>query len=122
MEFFMISHTRQNMASFALTTALTVTLSLGLASAVTTKALALVPPEQIERLQKDLTPLGSERGGNADGSIPAWTGGVTSPPQGIGYEKGKHLPDPFAQTHLCFASMGPMRRNMTPLSRAAKRR
>jgi hypothetical protein len=96
MEFFMISHTRQNMASFALTTALTVTLSLGLASAVTTKALALVPPEQIERLQKDLTPLGSERGGNADGSIPAWTGGVTSPPQGIGYEKGKHLPDPFA--------------------------
>ena len=43
----MISHTRQNMASFALTTALTVTLSLGLASAVTTKALALVPPEQI---------------------------------------------------------------------------
>ena len=55
-----------------------------------------VPPEQIARLQKDLTPLGSERGGNADGSIPAWTGGLSSPPAGIGYEKGKHLPDPFA--------------------------
>ena len=27
------------------------------------------------RLQGDLTPLGGERAGNADGSIPAWTGG-----------------------------------------------
>ena len=55
-----------------------------------------VPPEQIARLQKDLTPLGSERAGNLDGTIPTWTGGLTRPPQGIGYEKGKHLPDPFA--------------------------
>ena len=57
---------------------------------------AKVPPEQAARLGADLTPLGSERAGNADGSIPAWTGGITSPPEGIGYEKGKHLPDPFA--------------------------
>jgi hypothetical protein len=57
---------------------------------------AKVPPEQTARLSQDLTPLGSERAGNADGSIPAWTGGITAPPKGIGYEKGKHLPDPFA--------------------------
>ena len=57
---------------------------------------AKVPPEQAARLGADLTPLGSERAGNADGSIPAWTGGITAPPEGIGYEKGKHLPDPFA--------------------------
>ena len=57
---------------------------------------AKVPPEQIARLGADLTPLGSEKAGNADGSIPAWTGGISSPPAGIGYEKGKHLPDPFA--------------------------
>ena len=57
---------------------------------------AKVPPEQVARLGADLTPLGSEKAGNADGSIPAWTGGITAPPQGIGYEKGKHLPDPFA--------------------------
>ena len=57
---------------------------------------AKVPPEQAARLGADLTPLGSERAGNADGSIPAWTGGITSPPEGIGYKKGKHLPDPFA--------------------------
>ena len=58
--------------------------------------LALVPQEQQARLDGDLTPLGSERAGNADGTIPAWTGGLTRPPEGIGYEKGKHLPDPFA--------------------------
>jgi hypothetical protein len=58
-------------------------------------AQAKVPPEQTARLNRDLTPLGSERAGNADGSIPAWTGGMSSPPKGIGYEKGKHLPDPF---------------------------
>ena len=32
-------------------------------------ALAKVPQAQTDRLQKDLTPLGSERAGNADGSI-----------------------------------------------------
>ena len=36
-------------------------------------AQAKVPPEQMARLDQDLTPLGSERGGNKDGSIPAWT-------------------------------------------------
>ncbi len=57
---------------------------------------ARVPDEQVARLGEDLTPLGSERAGNTDGSIPAWTGGIASPPDGIGYEKGKHLPNPFA--------------------------
>ena len=65
-------------------------------------ALALVPEEQQARLDADLTPLGSERAGNADGTIPAWTGGLTSPPEGIGYEKGKHLPDPFADDKVLF--------------------
>ena len=74
-------------------TVMSLSLLLGLAIS---SSRADVPPEQIARLQKDLTPLGSERGGNADGSIPAWTGGLSSPPAGIGYEKGKHLPDPFA--------------------------
>ena len=65
-------------------------------------ALALVPEEQQARLDGDLTPLGSERAGNADGTIPAWTGGLTSPPKGIGYEKGNHLPDPFADDKVLF--------------------
>ena len=54
----------------------------------------------------NLTPLGSERDGNADGSIPAWNGGLTSPPDGIGYEKGKHLPDPFAADKPLFRVTG----------------
>ncbi len=41
-----------------------------------------------------LTPLGAERAGNAAGTIPAWTGGVTQPP--AGYKVGMHHPDPFA--------------------------
>lgn len=35
-------------------------------------ALAAVPSEQAARLGQDLTPLGAEKAGNADGSIPAW--------------------------------------------------
>ena len=35
-------------------------------------ALAAVSEEEAARLGKDLTPLGAEMGGNADGSIPPW--------------------------------------------------
>lgn len=34
------------------------------------------------RLGNELTPVGAERAGNADGSIPAWTGGLTKAPAG----------------------------------------
>ena len=43
------------------------------------------------RLGADLTPLGGEKAGNADGSIPAWEGGITTPP--AGYKPGDHHPD-----------------------------
>lgn len=36
-----------------------------------------VSSEEAMALKNELTPLGAERAGNADGSIPAWTGGVT---------------------------------------------
>ena len=35
-------------------------------------------PQDAARLGQDLTPLGGEKAGNADGSIPAWTGGIKS--------------------------------------------
>lgn len=57
-------------------------------------ALAAVSPAEAERLGRDLTPLGGEMAGNADGSIPAWTGGLTTPP--AGYKPGDHHPDPYA--------------------------
>ena len=34
--------------------------------------LAAVSPEQAARLGKDLTPVGAEMAGNADGTIPPW--------------------------------------------------
>jgi hypothetical protein len=45
------------------------------------------------RLGKDLTPIGAERAGNADGTIPAWEGGLTAPPPGWTPQQG--YIDPF---------------------------
>ncbi len=55
---------------------------------------AAITPAEAERLGQDLTPLGAEKAGNADGTIPAWTGGITTPP--ANYKPGDHHPDPFA--------------------------
>ena len=54
---------------------------------------AAISNADLNRLGGDLTPLGAEKAGNADGSIPAWTGGITTPP--AGYTVGDHHPDPF---------------------------
>jgi len=64
------------------------------ALAIASTAIAAVSPEMAKRLDQDLTPLGSERAGNADGTIPAWTGGITSPP--AGFQKGMHHINPYA--------------------------
>ena len=58
-----------------------------------TPAAAELPADQIARLDGDLTPMGAERAGNASGTIPAWTGGITTPPEG--YVVGEHHRDPF---------------------------
>jgi Protein of unknown function (DUF1329) len=42
-------------------------------------------------LDTTLTPLGAERAGNADGSIPAWTGGLTAPPVGPTTPTATHI-------------------------------
>jgi hypothetical protein len=55
---------------------------------------AELSPQEVARLGADLTPLGAEKAGNAEGTIPAWEGGITTPP--AGYEPGMHHPDPFA--------------------------
>lgn len=48
----------------------------------------------------DKTPVGAQKSGNASGSIPAWTGGITSPP--AGYKQGDHHQDPFAGDKVLF--------------------
>ena len=45
-----------------------------------------------------LTPVGAERAGNAAGSIPPWTGGITAPP--AAYVPGEQEVDPFADDEL----------------------
>jgi hypothetical protein len=57
-------------------------------------SLAAVTAEEAAKLDKELTPLGAVRAGNADGTIPAWEGGIQTPPPG--YQPGQHHPDPFA--------------------------
>lgn len=45
-------------------------------SLITAHVMAAVPDDQAARLGADLTPVGAQKAGNADGSIPAWTGGL----------------------------------------------
>lgn len=47
-----------------------------------------------------LTPTGAEIAGNADGSIPAWTGGLTTVP--AGWVPGTPFPDPFEADEKLF--------------------
>jgi len=74
-------------------------LCAALALSVTT-TVAKVPESEVARLDNDLTPMGSERAGNAAGTIPAWTGGLTDPP--AGYEPGGHMVDPFPDDQPLF--------------------
>ncbi|GAB2675678.1 DUF1329 domain-containing protein [Aliiglaciecola aliphaticivorans] len=81
---------------------------------VTTTALALalsvsfahakVSQEQAAKLGNELTPLGGEKAANADGSIPAWNGGITTPPEG--YQPGDFHPDPFPGDKVLFTITG----------------
>ncbi|MBT2152676.1 DUF1329 domain-containing protein [Pseudoalteromonas tetraodonis] len=63
-------------------------------------ALAKISPEEASRLGKDLSPIGAEKAANADGSIPAWNGGITAAP--AGYEPGMHHLDPYATDEVLF--------------------
>jgi len=71
-----------------------------LAVAVASHAGAQVSVQAAERLGEELTPIGAERAGNADGTIPAWTGGIQSPPPG--YAPGDWHADPFPEDRVLF--------------------
>ncbi|MDF0730707.1 DUF1329 domain-containing protein [Pseudomonas entomophila] len=49
---------------------------------------------EAQQLKGSLTPLGAERAGNADGSIPAWDQGLAKVP--AGFTPGPRIPDYFA--------------------------
>ena len=48
----------------------------------------------------ELTPVGAQRSGNDDGSIPAWTGGLTSPPES--FVPGRAETNPFPGDEMLF--------------------
>lgn len=63
-----------------------------------------VSPQEAARLGADLTPLGGEKAGNADGSIPAWNGGLRSAADAgfPNYHSPDHYPDPYASEQPLF--------------------
>ncbi len=62
---------------------------------------AAVTAEEAEQLKTTLTPVGAERAGNKEGTIPAWTGGLTTPTPG--FKNGERRPDPFAAEKPLFS-------------------
>ena len=75
---------------------ITVVMLTGLAG----QAAGALSAEEAAKLGNSLMPLGGIKAGNAEGTIPAWEGGITEPP--AGYEKGMHHPDPYAGDQVLF--------------------
>ena len=75
---------------------------LVLAAAVSASLTAVAATaEEAARLKTDLTPLGADKAGNKDGSIPAWTGGMTKPIPGD--KPGGRRGDPFKDEKPLFS-------------------
>ncbi len=77
-------------------------LVLGLGAAAS--SFAAVTAQDAAKLGTELTPMGAEKAANADGTIPAWTGGIKSPAEAgfPNYKSGDHHPDPYANDKPLF--------------------
>ena len=73
-------------------------------------------PVTAGKLAPGLTPFGAITAGNADGTIPAWTGGLTTPP--AGFVRGGGHPNPYADEKKLYsisaANMGQYAPQLTP--------
>ena len=80
-------------------------------------ALAAVSSQEAAKLGSTLTPFGAEKAGNAAGTIPAWTGGITKAPAEY-KTPGQHHVDPFAGDKPLFtitkANLDQYKANLTP--------
>ncbi|BAN46964.1 DUF1329 domain-containing protein [Metapseudomonas resinovorans] len=66
-------------------------------------AQAKISDAELARLGQDLTPLGAEKAGNADGSIPAWSGKWSGTPPHVKFAgAGTPYPDPYADEKPLF--------------------
>ncbi|PCM46353.1 DUF1329 domain-containing protein [Marinobacter sp. ANT_B65] len=64
------------------------------------QVLSGVSVTEANRLMQDLTPVGAERGANASGSIPEWTGGLVEAPSN--WREGEVEANPFPQDKALF--------------------
>lgn len=64
---------------------------------------ATATPEEFKELGMTLTPWGAEKAGNEEGTIPAYTGGLTLTPAGISVTSDGKLPNPFASEKPLFS-------------------
>ena len=69
-----------------------------LAAPAAASAQAALTAEQVARLERELTPVGAERAGNAAGTIPAWTGGLPR----AAVDPARGYVDPYAQDQPLF--------------------
>ncbi|WP_445938042.1 DUF1329 domain-containing protein, partial [Pseudomonas sp.] len=80
-------------------------------------AFAAVSPAEAAKLGASLTPFGAEKAGNAAGTIPEWTGGITKAPAAY-KTPGQHHVDPFADDKPLFtitkANLDQFKDNLTP--------
>ncbi len=63
---------------------------VGILFGISSGAIAAVSEQEAAKLGKELTPVGAERAGNADKSLPEWTGGETQAPAGWAPGKPRH--------------------------------
>ena len=79
------------------------TLSIAVAMMLATapiSAISKVSEEEAAQLGNELTPVGADPSANADGTIPAWDGGLKEAP--AGYKPGGPYIDPFADEKPLF--------------------
>jgi Protein of unknown function (DUF1329) len=80
----------------------TLVISVSLVLALAGTALGAVSAEEAKKLGTTLTDIGAEKAGNKDGTIPPYTGGITTPP--ANYKKNSGVrPDPFASEKPLFS-------------------
>lgn len=88
-------------------------------------ALAAVSADEAKQLGTTLTEFGAQKAGNADGTIPAYTGGLTTPPADYVPNSGK-WPDPYKDEKPLFAvtpgNMGQYAAQLTPGAQALLKR
>ncbi|MCY1406243.1 hypothetical protein D9M71_215030 [compost metagenome] len=93
-------------------------------SLLSCSVMAAVSPQEAAQLGTTLTPLGAQKAGNADGSIPAWTGGLK--PDAAPVDANGFLGNPFASDTPLFvitaANVDQYKDKLTPGQQAMLKR